>query len=174
MRQISSPRRQRGYTLIELLAYIAVLAFFSAVLVSGTIVLIQSFARVRAVRNLSDAGGLALERMVREIRQAQSVDDAGSIFNQTPGRLKLNTTTAAGDPTTVEFAVGGDDLTLKLDDGAAVELLSGQAAVSSLIFRKLATSTALAVKIEASFTDDRLPAMAPVSFDTTVVLRGSY
>lgn len=165
---------KRGYTLVEMLIYVTILAFLAAVLVSGIVLLIRSFGEVRAVRNLADAGGAALERITREVRQAKSVDGANSLFNQTPGRLKLNTIDGAGSPTTVEFTVTNNVLTVQTGSGAVGNLLPAHLLLSSLIFRQLATTTATAIKVEAALQDDRRPNVSPINFYTTAVLRGSY
>lgn len=165
--------KRAGYTLVEALIYIAILVAIIAVLVSGLVVVVQSITRVRVARNLADTGGASMERLIREIRQATSIDDGNSIFNQTPGRLKLNTIDQAGNATTVDFTVSGNQLLVQVGVGSIDNLTSGQIQVSSLIFRKLATTTASGVRVELTVTDDRLPG-SPINFYSTAILRGSY
>lgn len=166
--------RQSGYTLVEMILYIVIFGFLFALLLGSVVMIIQSFNRLRTVRDLAESGSGALERIVREVRQARSVNDANSFLDQTPGRLQLNTVDVAGNDTTLTFAVTNGDLTVQEGTGATDNLLAGHLFVSSLFFRKWATTTASAIKIEMSLADDRLPDTPPVNFFSAAVLRGSY
>lgn len=164
----------RGYTLVEMLVYVAILSFLMVVLIGSIVVIINSFTRVRVVRAVAEVGGGALERIVREIRQASAITTAGSAFDSSPGVLQLATTDSNGDDTAIVFALSGNDLTIQEGVNATSTLLGGPVYVSSLIFRQLSTTTASGVKIELSLADERLPGMSPITFYTTAVLRGSY
>lgn len=166
--------RRTGYTLVEMIIYVAVLSLLSSVLFASVMMVIQSFTRARAVRDLAESGRGTMERITREVRRATAINDAGSVFANPAGQLQLSTTNEAGGATTLTLAKNGDDLTIQEGTGSPINLLSGQVAVNGLTFHKWATSTASAIRIDLALTDDRLPGVEPVMFHTTVVLRGSY
>ncbi len=169
-----STHKRAGYTLIEMIIYVAVLSLLASVLFASIIMVIQSFARVRAVRDLAESGRGALERVTYEIRRASAINDAGSVFNNPAGQLQLATTNDAGEATTITFGLSAGNLTLQEGVSAPVNLLSGHISVSSFTLAKWATSTAGAVKVELALSDDRLAGATPVMFRTTAVSRGSY
>ena len=65
-----------------------------------------------------------MERMTNEIRMANSVDDAGSFFCVSSGKLKLNTTDALGAPNTIEFFLSGTGVFVKEGLGFSESLTS--------------------------------------------------
>ena len=81
----------RGFTFIEIIIYVAVLAVFSILVVDIILVLTESFGRFKTANRINSSAEVALERMVREIRLADDIDVSGSILNVSPGRLILKT-----------------------------------------------------------------------------------
>ncbi|MEK7142131.1 MAG: hypothetical protein AAB818_00935, partial [Patescibacteria group bacterium] len=117
----------------------------------------------------------AMERMTNEIRMANSVDDAGSVFATNPGKLKLNTADIFGAPTTLEFFLSGAGVFVKEGLGSSESLTSSTTEITSLIFNEITASTTskavkidLVVKVKAG-TIEKLE-----KFYNTAILRGSY
>src|SRR3989344_6798351 len=104
--------KNRGYTLVEALIYLVILAFLSYAVVSSLLVMRQSFFAVRRTQSLQEAGSVVMERLVRDIRQATSTDSFASTFNSSPGRLVLNSTDASGNPAVVDFALSSPEIVL--------------------------------------------------------------
>jgi len=157
---------KKGTTLIELLIYTAILAAVSVFMISSILITIKSFNDYRLSRNISVSAASAMERMVREVRQASDVSGAG-VFDVSPGHLVLDT---------AEFFADSGRLVIK-NAGGNTYLTPQDLIVSNLIFREVATSTnqvSKAVKIEMELTGGQGSYAKSEKFQTTVVLRGSY
>ncbi|MBI3634511.1 MAG: hypothetical protein HY228_02740 [Candidatus Yonathbacteria bacterium] len=168
------PRLVSGFTLVEMVIYIAFFAMLSALAVQATIIVMNSFYRLRLTQNVDQSATVALERLSREIRNAYDVDAAQSTFETNPGRLMLNTKDAGGANTTTEFYMStGNQLGIKeggVDKGV---LVTKNVTLTNLVFRSISTTNSKAIKIEVSFRDSRSSAVQTVKFYDTIVLRGS-
>ncbi|MBI2100192.1 MAG: prepilin-type N-terminal cleavage/methylation domain-containing protein [Candidatus Vogelbacteria bacterium] len=158
----------RGFSLVEMLAYLFILTLLSLVLVNVLVLIINSFTAAQAARNLNQTATVALGRMMQEIRQAKSATVPSA------NQLSLTTTDSAGDPITVSFSVAGGVLNLQTGAGAAVALTTGHSQVSALTFTKITTANSEAVRVQLTLTDDRGQSPPTINFYTTAVLRGSY
>ena len=116
-------------------------------------------------------GELALERMVREVRQATSITSGGSTFGSNPGALALSGNDSGGTAHTVSFGVSNGALQIT-DNGTTTNLTASDVTVSNLIFRQITTSAGTsAVKIECTLTTTKGTIMSS-KFYSTVLLRG--
>lgn len=167
-----SPRK--GFTLVEMIIYIAFFAMFSTLALQATIIVMNSFYRLRLTQNVNQSATVALERLSREIRNAYDFDVTQSTFETNPGRLMLNTKDAGGANTTTEFYMStGNQLGLKeggIDKGM---LVTKNVTLTNLVFHPIATTNSKAIKIEATLQDSRGSAIQTVKFYDTIVLRGS-
>src|SRR3989344_1463298 len=103
----------KGYTLVEAIIYLAILAILTVTFISLLFTMVQAYTEFRLARDLVSSAALGLERLVRETRQAASVDLGLSVFGTPPGRLVLNTTDETGLPATVEFYLAAGTLMVK-------------------------------------------------------------
>ncbi len=158
--------------------YVAILGMVSIFVVNTILIIIKSFNGFRASSDLNTNGEIAMERMVREIRLADDVDSAISVFDINPGHLILNTI----DPntelaTTIEFFASTTALMIKEGSQSAIALTSENVELVNLVFREVATSTDLkskAVKIEMEIRSKRPNFPKAAKFYSTIVLRRSY
>ena len=114
--------KSRGFTLLEALIYVAIIALLTVVVVNTAMVMTVTSAKARLKQNILGEGGVSLERLVREIRLADSVDVLGSTLGAHPGVLKMNTIVGASDetPITREFYLTGSTLVMKEGSADAV------------------------------------------------------
>jgi len=154
----TSSTTKRGLTLIETIIYVVIFFIVSVVLVQALFNMSRVFAEVRLSRVVNHSALTALERLTREIRQANSVDEAASVFDVHPGRLVLDT---------ASFYLTGPTLMIK-EVSSTVDhpLTSSKTSVSNLVFRLISADTTTAVKVEMTIGDRK--------FYSTAVLRGSY
>lgn len=166
--------RQRGFTLVEMVIYIAFFAMLSILAVDATMVVMKSFHTLRLSQSVNQSATVAMERMSREIRNAYSYDVLQSTLNTNPGRLTLNTKDSGGANTTIEFYMtAGNQLGMKeggVDKGL---LVTKSVKLTNLIFRPITTLNSKAIKIEATLEDTRSTTVQTVKFYDTIVLRGS-
>jgi len=164
----------KGFTLIEMFFYIAILIMLSLAVVQALIPLGRSFRTLSSNGSVNATAQTALERMVREIRSATSVDLGNSTLASSPGVLQLNTLDSGGNATTVQFYVSGTSIRLK-EAGVDVGPLSPPSArITSLIFRRITTSNSQAIKIEMTVESGSGSAYITKNFYVTAVMRGSY
>ena len=163
----------RGFSLVEMLFYVVILSFALLIVTETLIILTRSFGSLRATQRIEQEGGFLLERMVREIRDATSVDASSSLGTH-PGKLVLISTTALGTPKTVEFYLDAGRVHLK-EDGVVIGALSSeQTTITNLIFKKITTARSEGVKIEMTVGSGTGRFSRSENLLTTAVLRDSY
>jgi prepilin-type N-terminal cleavage/methylation domain-containing protein len=116
--------RQKGFTLIEVVMVIVLLGIIGLITFQVLFSGVETFAKARARKDLYDQARLALERMVREIR------DADQIVSPTPGSsgssinfTKVHTS-PADSSTTITFQLNGANLERVGDASGTVVLAS--------------------------------------------------
>lgn len=164
-----SPRRlQHGYSLIELVIYIALFTLISVVLVKSLVTVMGTYATAQGYRRLQSNGEFIMERITREVRDASDIT-ASSVFDVHPGTLSLTGTDEEGDPTAVSFSVSGGVVQIN-DNGTVGNLSTSEVVVNSLIFKEVNTSIGEGVKVELSLTTAN-GYIVSAPFYTTVILR---
>ncbi len=164
---------KRGYTVLEILIYIAILGLLSATAVTTLVAMQRSLNQIRVTRNLNAATAVALERMTRTIRDASSINAAASIFDISPGVLSI---TGSETPShTYTFSMAGGALFLAVDANAATALTPSGIVVTNLVFRRITAGTiSEAVKIEMTVESSSGRATTSQNLYDTIVLRNSY
>ena len=165
--------KSKGETLVELVLYIAFFAIIITAMISSLMISLRAYATTRAYRQIAIDGNLAMERIVREIRQATSIDDANSNFGGSPGVLKLKSTDRGGSAMSVQFSLSNGYLTITENNVSDGSVTSGITTINNLVFTKLTTPLGSAVKIDLTLQDSR-DANVTATFHDTAVLRGSY
>lgn len=158
----------------ELVIYSALLAVLAILVVQALLSLTRTFAEIKASSALRSGALVGMERMIKEIRFAESVDYAGSTFGASPGRLTLNSTDEAGAAKTVEFRMATGTLVL-IDGGTDKGALTGEGiSVVSLVFSEATTGKGPLIKIEMTFADTRPSNPRTVAVYGSAVMRGAY
>ena len=164
----------RGISLVETLLYTAILSIVLLVVAETLIAVTRSSGNLRAAQRIERDAGFALERMVREIRDAEAVDAAGSTLGAHPGVLALNATTVSGSPRAVLFYLENGVVYLKEDGVVVGPLSSAQTSAANLVFRRIPTGRSEGVKIELTLSSGDGSAARSENFYATAVLRDSY
>jgi len=170
---------QKGFTLVEMIIYIAFFAMLSVLAINATIMVMKSFYTLRINQSISQSATTALERMSREIRNAYSIDMVNSTFGTNPGRLTLLTKDDLGALTTIEFyTTAGNQINMKVGGVEQGSLMTKTVLATNLVFRSMYNGTATstnskAVKIEMTLADNRAGISKTVKYYDTIVLRGS-
>lgn len=167
-----------GLSLVELLIYVAILSVMFVVIANTAAIVIGSFAKARTERNVTVESGVALERMVREARLAESIDLVGSVLGTDPGTLRLNTITSSVDVTPITRTFSLDPVTshLMIQDGASpARELTSSGKITKLIFYNIAnTLVSKSIHIEMTMQDGAGAASSTRNFYSTAGLRRSY
>lgn len=165
--------KKSGFTLVEMIIYIAFFAVLSVLATEALMVVMKSFYTLRLTQNINQSATTALERMSREVRNAYDIDTVGSTFNTNPGYLTLRTKDASGANTTVEFYVNENQIKMKEGGVDKGSLVSKSTTVTNLVFRQITTTNSKAIKIEMSLHDAHGLLTRDAVFYDTIVLRGS-
>lgn len=166
--------RRRGFTLIEMVVYVAILGIIAVLAINSTLAMTSAFTSLRVSRDLNSSATVLFERLTRDIRGAYGIDISQSTFNSSPGRLTLNTKDVGGSNTTVEFYV--DNGLIKIREGSVAQgaIMTTSTGVTNFVVRQLSNTNTQAIKIETTLSAKRGNITKTRNFYTTVILRGTY
>lgn len=163
-------RNNNGSSLLETLIYAAILGLVVVFTTNSILAMMKSYSSVKLSRDINFSVSVAMERLANEIRLANDIDDAGSVFTANPGKLKLDMTGS-----TIEFFLSGTGLFVKEGADAPEALTANTTEIISLVFNKITSSTvskAVKISLTAKAKGGRMEKTE--KFYNTVILRGSY
>ena len=160
--------KQSGYSLIELVVYIAIFAFFAITMTRSLLTVMRTYASAKTYRTLQTNGELIMERISREIRDATIITSATYDIN--PGALALSGVDSNNAVRTASFTISGDTIQIN-DNGTVGTLSTSDVDVSNLIFRRMITSVGNVIKVELNLTTTR-GNIASATFYNTIAIRG--
>lgn len=169
---IFKDKTKGGYSLIEIIMYLAILAGITIVIVNILTQISSSRTRLTAAQRVATSAGLSLDRMAREIHTATGVSTTTSVLGTSPGRLVLNGL-ESGSPYTIEFSLSGNTLNIIRNGVTTGPLTEAGTSVTELIFRHSASSTDQAISIEMTIQSGTSTSYRSEKFYTTAVLRQS-
>src|SRR4051812_43277825 len=94
---LRSKKMSRGTSLLEMLVYVGILVIIVSAVGSTVLALSRVYRSIVSEQQIEEGGQTALERILRETRDASSIDAANSTFASTTGKLTLNTTDDSGN-----------------------------------------------------------------------------
>jgi prepilin-type N-terminal cleavage/methylation domain-containing protein len=160
----------KGFTLIELMVYIFIIGLISVGMVTYSIDLTTSSQKGRIKIEVHQSARFAMDRVLQEIRAAESINVGSSTFGSSPGVLSLDVVNVIDDPTI--FDVSGGVLRVKQGAAAADELTSSDFEVTNLIFENRSNSGRTSnVKIEFTLAHPN-PTNSEI-FDASITVKGS-
>ena len=169
----------KGFTLIELVIYAALLVVVSVVAISFFIQVVGVTESSRRSREALDNAKRALDVMSQEIKNSKAIYTPTNIFGVHPGQLSLETIRdlpADENSTYVDFYVDDERLYIKKEGQGAELVTSEKVKVTNLVFTLLSpTSSSPEVKIEitVAYADQvsGTSGVASVSLESTAELR---
>ncbi|MCK4891245.1 MAG: prepilin-type N-terminal cleavage/methylation domain-containing protein [Candidatus Pacebacteria bacterium] len=138
MRKIKIKNKEEGFTLIEMIVYVALVGIISIVLFNVTFFVIRANNKIIALSKVSSNANSVMERMTYEIVNSKYIYLPTSNFSSSDAQLSLVTEVGASsneDITFIDFYVEDGTLFLKeegLDDPIA--LTSSDVLVSDMEF----------------------------------------
>jgi type II secretory pathway pseudopilin PulG len=135
--------RQKGFTLVEMVVYVGVAFLVLTVMVAFSWWLLQIGTQTKNNYAVIDNARRAMEIMVYEIKNSQSVYLPTTVLNNPLGQLSLRAKTdliAHETDTDVDFFRCGDALCLKREGTAPQPITDNQVKISSLTFTRLVDS----------------------------------
>jgi prepilin-type N-terminal cleavage/methylation domain-containing protein len=165
----------RGFTLIEILIYVGLLAIITSTISSFLLWTTRSNIKTKVMRETLDNARRTMEIITHEIKEAESI----YLPNTTSTQLSLETThyLPEGEKITyIDFYLCGDKLCLKKESQAPIALISDRVKVKNLSFIQIAgTSTHPSIQVNLGI-DYKNPANLPeyqalVNLTSTISLR---
>lgn len=165
---------KKGFTLIEMLVYVAVLAILIVALSSFVLWAINSNTKTKVMRETSDSARRAMGTILYEIREAKSVytptTSASQLSLETTRYLPANETTSF-----VDFFLCSNRICIKKESQTPVALTSENVNIRDLQFTRIVTGSSASVQV--SFVAEYIgPATKPqyqasISLTSTASLR---
>lgn len=161
------PNLKSGYSIVELIIYVAVFAVLTVVIANAFIVLVSFFSQTRTNHDLLDNGNTAMERISYEIRNSTSVLGT-SVLGTSPGVLELDSVDDSNNPRVVRFEMSNGALNLSYDGNLVGNILGPNMVINSLIFTSAQTDNGDVVKIEMILQDTRDETLRVENFSNIV------
>jgi type II secretory pathway component PulJ len=167
-------KKEKGFSLVEMLIYIAILSMILVAIISVLFLLSRSHRAASSTKYVQSAALLSIDRMTRDIHNATTVNVIDSNLGSNPGRLSVNGIDSLGNTRNVEFYVQSGVLKVNENGVYAGQLTSSSTVVSNLIFRHIDQTVADAIRIEMQLSAGQGDYAKSETFYTTAVLRNSY
>ena len=129
--------RRQGFTLVELLIYLAITGAIAVSLVQFSLSISNARSKTFVAQEVQANARMVMEVMRRKIKMASGVNLGSSSFGSDPGALSLAMVDGTNDP--VVLALDEDDGRLQMTEGgeATVYVTSDQVKVTNLVFTDL-------------------------------------
>lgn len=175
-------KAERGFTLIEMLFYAAIVSAIAGVLTLSVANNLKAYSKAEARQNILVNANDALRLIIDEIKYAKSIYTPTSVFGSNSGQLSLETAlnVPAGETTTyVDYYLDGGRIYEKRESQTASPLTSDRVTVTSLLFTdSIATTTkdSITVQIRAKINtpNSLVENQASTTVQSTAAIRGAY
>ncbi|HWC57511.1 MAG TPA: hypothetical protein VG621_00965 [Candidatus Paceibacterota bacterium] len=168
---MTASRRHNGYSLIELVVYIALFILLSLVLIQALVSVMRTYATGARYRALEDNGELVMERITRELRNGSTATT--STCPTTATTITLASTDASGGTHTTIFGLSGGNVTLATDGGSAQAISTSDVTASTLTFCSFTTAVGTGVRVHLVLATTRGTSTTSAAFSSTILLRGT-
>jgi len=164
--------RQQGYTLIELLLYVAIVGSLLTGVVTFFGIVVDARVKNQSVTEVNEQGTFALDYVAQTIRNANSL--TSPTIGTTASALTIAVPTASLTPTV--FSLSSGALQVKEGAAAAVNLTGSKVQVTAFSVKNLSRANTPGI-IQISLTLNRTTNIAgnnydyPRTFTTSVAIR---
>lgn len=147
--------KEKGFTLVEILVYVAILGVVVASFVSFAISIASSRGKVYVQQEVQANARVALNLITQKIISANGVNFSSSNFDSDLGVLSLSMADNSKNPTIISLT--GDDGQIQIQEGTdpALPVTSNEVRVTNLVFTNL-TSTSDKPNIKIDLTVESL------------------
>lgn len=131
---------KQGFTIIEFMVYIAVLAILGGAVSTLFLWTLQAHTKARVLQETTLTAQLAMDRIIHEVREAQSL----YLPTTTASQVSLETGASAppGETTGyIDFFLCGQTLCMKQEEQPPFALTPDNVEVTSLVFTTISTNT---------------------------------
>jgi Tfp pilus assembly protein PilE len=160
-----------GFTFIELILYVAVVAMLLAAVVPFAWNVIETGIKSSVQQEVTANGRFISERIVYEIRNASGINSVSATA------ISLATTSPATNPTVIDLS--GGNIRITQGTGNAITLNSSNTVISDLLFTNLTSldnktkHIMFALTVDALFTTTRQEYQNSITIETSAELRSN-
>ncbi len=168
-------KRQSGITILETLIYAIILTVLVGIVVQALISLINLHRTTSASRLVESSTVVSMERIIREIKGAKSVDISNSVFDSNPGILVLNGIDENDANYSLTFALQNGVLQMTKNPGGEVfNLTPSSVNALTATFNHVVNSNSEGVRVFIQIENISGPKIESFSLKSFAILRGSY
>lgn len=164
---------QKGFSMVEMVVYVALLAFFMIIAVNGAIIMMSSYAKAGSARLLDSSIELLISKLSREARNSTGINDALSTFNQSPGRISFFVK-EGGTSIPVEFYTSSGVMKIRKGGAELGDVTLPGVSVDSVVFKKIDNVGKQAFRMTIRLIANNGGQTKAETFYYTAVLRGTY
>jgi len=173
---MNNMKKQAGFTLIEILIYIAIISGVVVTFVVFSLSISNSRNKTYVIQEVQANTRVAFELISKYLHAADDINIGASIFDSDPGVLSLAMDDAGKNPTII--SLNADDGQLQIKEGSAdeVNVTSNEVKITNLVFRDLTGSSArknIGVEVTVEYNVDNSDVIYEYaqSWQTAVSLR---
>jgi type II secretory pathway pseudopilin PulG len=163
--------KNKGYSLVEMLIYVAILSIITFVLANTVLSFTRSYRDLASLRIVDHSGIDAMERMTRDIRASYAVDTANSILGTSPGVLTL-LSTINGVTKTTKFYLNNGVIKVDVNGSYFGPLTLQKATINNLVFNVLDSGISKAVKVDMTVSAALGTTTKTKKYHSTIILKG--
>ena len=169
----------KGFTLIEMIIYVALVTTVISVIVGFAFWAIQVGSKVKINYEVTDNTRRAMETVVFEIKKSKGIYAPTAVFDASPGQISLEqiaTTTPGEVVTFVDFFKCADSLCLKREGQDPVKITTAQVKIVNLSFSQLLNSTTtpsvqINLQVDSASSSSRPEYFSSINLTATAALR---
>lgn len=166
-------KAQKGFTMIELVIYIAGLLALGTVLTLMIVRFYGLYKEIIAAPRADRAALLVMDRLTKDLRAANEIDAVQSVFGSTSGVIEFDTVDG-GDTISKRYYLEDGMVKYREDDGAATNITPKDLQVTNFNFAFVTTDNSEAVRITMEFQYKTRAATETKSYAGFAILRESY
>lgn len=169
MSRYSLNYRVRGFSLIEMLVYLALLLVITVVGITTMLSFNEQIVQLRLHRLVTDTANTALERIGREALSSETVNLITTTLDSRTGALGLTRTSGA-----VRFARVGSVLEVTDESGQTIAITDPSVSVTGFWVHHYAIGPTEYVRLRLQVSASSDSRTVQEEFYSGIVLRGSY
>lgn len=160
---------QKGFTLVEMVLYVALCSLLLLSLSGLTSFLLETRTRSQAINEVNQQGSQVMSLITQTIRNAKSVESP-SIGSNSPS-LSITTVNPLLNPTV--FSLSSTTVVISEGGKPAIALTNSRVSVSSLLFQNVSSTSSPEKNIRISFTVDSVNKSGRGEYSYTKTFNGS-
>jgi hypothetical protein len=160
----------KGYSLVELVIYVAILSIISLLIISTVLSFTSGYRSILALRIVDHSAVDIMERITRDIRSAKQVDSINSVFGTNSGVLII-TSTINGSDAIEKFYLQNDVVKLDINGNYFGPLSISNSIINSLVFTKMDSGISTAIKIDLTVSAVVGTVTESETYHSTVILK---